>query len=218
MSDCNLEFHFETDPAPLITGNMSAVCGWIKFGVIILHEHDAAKSFPSQSTLSIQPAKPNGKTGIKANLSDTNVQIRTRASQIQFDILWSNEASYSVISLSHAALQACPQLPDCCSALGGSDSALLTSAAARQMSFNPCEPVVRHNDVETKFTLLFLGVSHCVGKREIGVCLPRTHAGRWKGVMWASELISLCLNNVAEARSAQRSSLWSDGHEVLGQI
>ena len=53
---------------------------------------------PSLHYLSSQP-KQDGKTRIKANHTDTNVQIRTRASQIQFDILWSNEASYSVITV-----------------------------------------------------------------------------------------------------------------------
>ena len=138
MSDCNLEFHFETDPAPLITGNMSAVCGWIKFGVIILHEHDAAKSFPSQSTLSIQPAKTGRKD---KNQSKPHWHKCTNQNSCQPNSIWYLVIQWGQLQrdhcLSHAALQACTKLPDCCSASGGSDSVLLTSAAARQMSFNP---------------------------------------------------------------------------------
>lgn len=57
-----------------MTGNIMTPCGWIKWEVV----------YP----LPLQAKGMKWEEG-----GGINVEIKTRASQIKFDILWSNEAS-----------------------------------------------------------------------------------------------------------------------------
>lgn len=144
--------------------------------VIIFQEHDAAKSFPSQTTLHcIHPTKPDERNQRKH--TDTNVQIKTQElNEISCDPLrpvTTHQCCFMPPYKKHTQKLLTHTHTGCVSS-EGLVTVLLTSSAARQMRFNPwSEPVVLYNDVATKFTLLLVTITACEKEKYASACSAR---------------------------------------------